>query len=232
MVVSSRPHAVYERWHELTGSVAEDRWRFVRVEPLGRRERELLLNQDAPEGVNRYKRLPRAGRALTANPRTIDYVRKLPVSPPAEPVPGPPGRRPPEPASVAEFTLAHMRTAAHVYAGATGDMIENRLRNSGAWVLGRPIDRHPKTDRLILPTRPDPGRSVPFAMDLLGVLAYAMYCLEVPGGSSGPNVSYVPNWDMPAFLEDEVFPRFRRSDPKRAALSFADLRSTSTESVR
>ena len=58
IVISSRPDAIFQKrnWQRLIRD--EKSWRFVRIEPLAKAQRKLLLNQG---GVNRYRLLPASG---------------------------------------------------------------------------------------------------------------------------------------------------------------------------
>jgi hypothetical protein len=187
IVVSARPHAVFDRWDRLIVP-GEGAWRFVRVEPLGEAERERLLNQD---GVDRYGQLPPGGRELMANPRNIEYVRKCDM-------PGAP-RGDHEPDSLDQFTLRDLRTASHVFAGAADHMVRYGMRNPKARRLGCRKDRPPPEEAS--------QRQIDLALDLLGALASAMYRLPAPGSGGAeegfrPNVSHVPRARMAPFLND------------------------------
>jgi formylglycine-generating enzyme required for sulfatase activity len=201
IVLSGRPHAVFDLWDELIGD-RETQWRFARVEPLAEADRRLLLDHD---GVRRYDTLPPGGRELVGNPRNIEYVLKCEVPE------GPPTGREPEEVSV--FTLYDLRTASHVFAGAAEHMVRHGMNNERARKLGRPKDRP-------APEHPS-STQVEFALNLLGALAYSMYCFPIPGPQkagkktrrdedAGPNVSHVPGRLMTMF-KNEVLRRMKAS---------------------
>jgi hypothetical protein len=184
IVISARPHAVFDRWDRLIVP-SEHAWKFVRIEPLAPGERELLLNQD---GLDRYAALPPGGQELMANPRNIEYVRKCGT--PDRP------RRGREPDSLDQFTLHDLRTASHVFAGAANHIVRYGMRNPKARKLGRRKDLPPPEEAS--------QRQVDFALDLLGALAYTMYCFPARGNGRGeerfrPNVSSVPAHRMVPF---------------------------------
>jgi formylglycine-generating enzyme required for sulfatase activity len=190
IVLSARPHAVFDRWKELI--VPDERaWRFLRVEPLGPVQRKLLLDQD---GVPRYRRLPAGGRKLMATPRNIEYVLEMDKKG---------AKRPkradhrPGPHDLPDYTLADLRTASHVFAGAADNMVRlGMLYNPKARML-----RYAK--ELSPPDAPTDGQ-VAFGLDLLGALAYTMYCRPAPTLATDqtefrPNVSHIAAGDMEQF---------------------------------
>jgi hypothetical protein len=207
IVVTARPHAVFDGWDRLI--VPDERaWRFVRVEPLAEPERGTLLGQD---GLDRYARLPPGGRELMANPRNIEYVRRCPP---------PDGRRRgPEPAFLSEYSLHHLRTASHVFAGAAEHLVACGMSNPKARTLGRRNKQNP-------PDHASP-RQVQLALDLLGALAYTMYCQPAPGQRAGdgpfhPNVSHVPAAGMPRFTK-AVLKRLRSAGVVSRRYTLDDL---------
>jgi hypothetical protein len=195
IVLSARPHAIFDRWEELIGP-DEARWRFVRVEPLAVGDRKLLLSRD---GIDRYKRLPPGGQELMANPRNIKYVLKCDA-----PETTRTGR---EPDAIHEFTLHDLRTASHVFAGAADHMIRSGMASPEARKLW--------CDKSRPPPREASQRQIEFALDLLGALAYTMFCSPSPdqqdGGVSRPNVSHVPVKAMPQFTR-QVHRRLRDAE--------------------
>jgi hypothetical protein len=171
VVISARPHAVFEQWDELIGAGEQD-WRFVRIEPLAEEQQEVLLNQG---GQDRYRHVHRDGRRLLGNPRTIEYVRRCPVSTADRPHK--------EPTDLSRYTLRDLRTGSHVFAGAVQYLIECGMAAPDARRLGLRPDATPSEDLV-------PGQ-VDYAHNLLAALAYTMYCSRSPGGE-GPNVSHIP----------------------------------------
>jgi hypothetical protein len=208
IVLSARPHAIFDRWERLIVP-SEEAWHFVRVEPLREGERRLLLNQD---DIDRYNQLPPGGRELMANPRNIEYVRKCGT-------PEGPGRRR-EPDAVEEFTLHDLRTASHVFAGAANHLVRYGMKNNRqARKIGRPQKKPPPPEAT--------ERQVAFALDLLGALAYTMYCQPAPGTRRHgdrfrPNVSHVPAKRMPQF-ETAVLKRMRAGGVVPRAYRIDDL---------
>ncbi len=196
VVVSARPHAVFDGWDELIVP-NEGAWRFARVEPLARPERELLLGPDGPDsaerrrlGAARYRRLPPGGRGLAENPRNIEYIRKC-GDKPDRPRPSR------EPCRLVDYTLADLRTASHMFAGAADHRVRYGMTNPKARLLGVRKDRPPPPHAQ--------ERQIAFALDLLGALAYTMYRSPAPGskgreGPFRPNVSHIPVAGMEKFL--------------------------------
>jgi hypothetical protein len=208
IVVSARPHAVFDDWDGLIGR-DEAAWRFVRVEPLAPKQRVLLLGPDLPnqqqtavqderrkEGARRYRLIPPGGRDLLGNPRHVEYVRKLADRPA-------PGERP-EPTKLKDYHLRDLRTASHLYAGAADHAVRYGMTVPKARKLGRRKDR-PAPEQAT-------DRQIAFAVDLLGALAFAMYCQQAPGTKKKdgfrPNVSHVPADEMGDLL-GEVLKRLK-----------------------
>ena len=186
VVVSARPHAIFDEWKTLIGK-KKDQWRFVRVEPLEEEQRKYLLNFD---GIDRYGQLPPKGQELMAVPRNIEYVLRLRIKPKKE---SPSGEYR-EPSRVKQFTLPDLRTASHVFAGAANYMILRGFKAEDARYLDNP--KYPSPP----PLRCGP-RELKYAHDLLGALAYTMYCFPISAKRKGPNVSHIPSDDMPRFCE-------------------------------
>ena len=182
IVISARPHAVFERWNKLIGPHQEAKWHFVHIEPLEVEQRKLLLNQD---GIDRYGQLPPRGQTLMANPRNIEYVRKMRVKPCKR------KGKVREPKEIINYTLRDLRTASHVFAGAVDYMVRLGMKAREARYLDNPKDKPP-------PERPSP-RMIEFAHDLLAALAFSMYCFPISTKQAGPNVSHIPTGLIPEF---------------------------------
>lgn len=206
IVVSARPHAIFDGWDELIGK-QEHAWRFVRVEPLTVAQRKFLLNHD---GIDRYAQLPDGGRELMAIPRNIEYVLKnLPTE-----TSGVEGRE--EPHDLSRYTLADLRTASHVFAGAADHMVRLGLTATEA--------------RFLMHTARDPKRltdideeEIQFTHNLLGALAYTMYLFPISEQHTGPNVSHVPKCEMTEFRR-KVRDRLIKAGVREANYSGADLK--------
>ena len=109
-----------------------------------------------------------------ANPRYIEYVNTLPDRRAAR---APDDQRR-EPRELRHYTLRDLRTASHVFAGAVDYQVRLGLTAAGVG-----------------------NRRAEFLLDLLGALAWKMYCFPLSPPQDGPNVSHVPGNQMGAFLE-------------------------------
>lgn len=113
---STRPHALAgRRWGDLFGSDEATLFHFVRIEELEEKQQRLLL------GDERFDRIPKEARSLLRVPRTIRYLRRVPLA-----------------------DLDGLKTKSDVFAAATKNLIREGLLAAEARKLGiRGDDRPP-----------------------------------------------------------------------------------------
>lgn len=183
-VISARPHAIFDNWKPLIEVPGGPPWTFVRVEPIALPEREFLLgpymgsDEEAmksrlTEGAKLYQLLPPAGRNLMANPRNIEFVRRMAGHD--------------KPLSGKQYNFKEMRTASDLFAASVDYTVRYGTKATDAERLGEKRNQSKASS------------AEDFALDLLAAFAYVMYSRlyeEEVLSPFRPNVTAIPHADM------------------------------------